>query len=156
MTIARKVDKFLGDAGVNYEVIAHERTESASRTAQASHVGGSQVAKAVILHDGERYLMGVVPSTHRVELDTLGQFLNRRLTLATEAETARLFDDCALGADPPLGTAYGLPVVVDEALFDEGDIYFEGGDHQSLIHVSTKDFSTLMGDARRARFSHHT
>lgn len=155
MAIARKVDTFLTEAGVNYEIIAHERTESASRTAQASHVSGSQVAKAVILHDGERYLMGVIPSTHRVELDTLGQFLNHRLTLATEAETARLFDDCALGADPPLGAAYGLTVVVDETLFDENDIYFEGGDHQSLVHMSSEDFATLMRDSTRARFSHH-
>lgn len=156
MAIARKIDKALTEAGVKYEVIAHQRTESASRTAQASHIHGNQVTKTVVLHDGERYLMGVVPSTHRVELDTLGQFLNRRLTLATEAETARLFDDCALGADPPLGAPYGLPVVVDEVLLDEDDIYFEGGDHQSLVHVSSEAFGALMRDAKRARFSHHT
>ncbi|MDX9862874.1 MAG: YbaK/EbsC family protein [Rhodospirillales bacterium] len=156
MAIARKIDKTLTDAGVAYEVIAHQRTESASRTAQASHIQGNQVTKTVILHDGERYLMGVVPSTHRIELDTLGQFLNRRLTLATEAETARLFDDCALGADPPLGAPYDLPVVVDEVLLDEDDIYFEGGDHQSLVHVSSEAFKSLMRDATRARFSHHT
>jgi Ala-tRNA(Pro) deacylase len=155
MAIARKIDKALSETGVEYEIIAHERTESASRTAQASHVCGNQVTKTVILHDGERYVAGVVPSTHRVELDTLGQFLNRRLTLATEAETARLFDDCALGADPPLGTPYGLPVVIDESLFDEDEVYFEGGDHQSLIHVSSEAFAALMRDARRARFSHH-
>ncbi|WP_316976791.1 aminoacyl-tRNA deacylase [Shumkonia mesophila] len=156
MAIAKKIDKTLAETGVKYEVIAHQRTESASRTAQASHVSGNQVTKTVVLHDGDRYVMGVVPSTHRVELDTLGQFLNRRLTLATEAETARLFDDCALGADPPLGAAYDLPVVIDEALFDEGDIYFEGGDHQSLVHVSSEAFAALMRDAQRARFSHHT
>lgn len=156
MAIARKIDKALAETGVEYEIIAHERTESASRTAQASHVSGNQVTKTVILHDGERYVVGVVPSTHRLELDTLGQFLNRRLTLATEAETARLFDDCALGADPPLGAPYGLPVVIDEALFDEDEVYFEGGDHQSLVHVSSEAFSTLVRDARRARFSHHT
>jgi len=156
MAIARKIDKTLAETGVRYEIIAHQRTESASRTAQASHVRGNQVTKTVILHDGERYVMGVVPSTHRVELDTLGQFLNRRLTLATEAETARLFDDCAPGADPPLGAPYGVPAVVDEALLDEDDVYFEGGDHQSLVHVSSEAFAALVGNAQRARFSHHT
>lgn len=155
MTVAKKVDRFLVESGVPYEIIAHERTDSASRTAQASHVHGDQVAKTVILHDGERYLLGVVPSTHRVELDTLGQFLDRRLTLAAEGEAARLFDDCSVGADPPLGAAYGLPVVVDEALLENDDVYFEGGDHQSLIHLSTAAFASLLTEARRARFSHH-
>lgn len=155
MAIAKRIDKFLADAGVDYDIVAHERTESASRSAQASHVHGDHVAKAVILHDGDGYLMGVVPSTHRLELDTLGQLFNQHLTLAPEAETARLFDDCALGADPPLGTLYGLPTVIDEALFEGGDVYFEGGDHRSLIHVSADAFAKLTRDARRARFSHH-
>lgn len=155
MTVAKKIDRFLAESGVNYEIIAHQRTDSASRTAQAAHICGNHVAKTVILHDGERYLLGVVPSTHRVELDTLGQFLNRHLTLAAEGEGARLFDDCAVGADPPLGSAYGLPVVVDEALFEGDDVYFEGGDHQSLIHISATAFATLLHDAQRARFSHH-
>lgn len=155
MAVAKKVDQFLAESGVTYEIIAHERTDSTSRTAQASHVCGTQVAKAVILHDGERYLLGVVPSTHRVELDTLGHFLNRHLTLAAEGEAARLFDDCAIGADPPLGAPYGLPVVVDEALLENDEVYFEGGDHQSLIHLSTEAFAALLGDASRARFSHH-
>ena len=92
MTIAKKVDHFLAETGVDFEIIAHERTDSASRTAQASHVCGSQVAKTVILHDGERYLLGVVPSTHRVELDTLGHFLNRHLTLAGEGVAAAGID----------------------------------------------------------------
>lgn len=155
MAVAKKVDRLLADTGVDYEIIAHERTDSASRTAQASHVCGNHVAKTVILHDGERYVLGVVPSTHRVELDTLGHFLNRRLTLAAEGEGARLFDDCSIGADPPLGEAYGLPVVVDEALFEGEDVYFEGGDHQSLIHLSAQAFATLLADAKRGRFSHH-
>jgi len=35
-----------------------------------------------------------------------------------------------------------------------GNIYFEGGDHRTLVHVSGKDFRNLTMDARHARFSH--
>jgi len=156
MTIAKKVGDFIDEFGVDYHVITHERTESSSRTAWASHIKGGHIAKTVVLHDGERYLLGVVPATHRVELDTLGDILDCRLTLATEGEAARLFDDCSVGADPPLGMAYGLPVVVDDALLEEDDIFFEGGDHKSLVHVTNDGFEKLMKDAQHARFSHHT
>ena len=155
MTIARKISEFLSETGVDYDVVQHERTESTSRTAQVAHVKGDHVIKTVVIHDGKRYLLGVVPSTHRVELDTLGGFLDKRLTLASEGEAARLFEDCALGADPPLGSAYGLPVVVDETIFDQDEVYFEGGDHQTLVRVSSDAFNMLMQDAIRARFSHH-
>ncbi|MBT3360466.1 MAG: YbaK/EbsC family protein [Rhodospirillales bacterium] len=156
MAIAKKVGDFIADSGVEYHVINHEHSESASRSAWAAHIKGGHVAKTVVLHDGERYLLGVVPATHRVELDTLGDILHCRLTLATESEVARLFDDCSVGADPPLGMAYGLPVVVDESLLEEDDIFFEGGDHESLVHVTHDGFEKLMKEAQHARFSHHT
>lgn len=155
MSIAKEVAECLASAGVEYEVVAHEATESSSRSAGQSHVKGDQVAKTVVLHDGERYLLGVVPSTHRVELDTLGKSLGKRLTLATESEAARLFDDCELGADPPVGHAYGLQVFVDESVLENDNVYFEGGDHRSLIRVSSDSFRNLLKGAGFQTFSHH-
>ncbi|HYI81677.1 MAG TPA: YbaK/EbsC family protein, partial [Acetobacteraceae bacterium] len=48
---------------------------------------------------------------------------------ATEAEIARLFDGCDFGAVPPVGAAYGLPVLLDESLDGASELYFQGGDH---------------------------
>ncbi|HYZ32617.1 MAG TPA: YbaK/EbsC family protein, partial [Crenalkalicoccus sp.] len=70
------------------------------------------------------------------------------------AEIARLFDDCELGAVPPIGAAYGVPVLVDESLDGAAELYFEGGDHRTLVHVGGAAFRALTKDARRARFSH--
>jgi Ala-tRNA(Pro) deacylase len=75
--------------------------------------------------------------------------------LATEDETAKLFDDCDRGAIPPVGSVYGLSVVVDESLDNVPEVYFEGGDHATLVHVTGDAFRRLMKDARRFRISHH-
>lgn len=155
MTIAKKLGKHLKTADVAYELVSHPRTESSTRTAQAAHVTGERVAKSVVLHDKQGYLLAVVPSTHRIELETLQRLLARPLNLATESEITKLFDDCELGAVPPVGAAYGLEVIVDEGLTEEPDVYFEAGDHRSLVHVSSKDFATLIANAQRGRFSHH-
>ena len=69
--------------------------------------------KPVVLHHEDGYILAVVPSTHRVEFDSLRDILGRRSCLATEAEIARLFGDCERGAVPPAGAAYGLPMHVD-------------------------------------------
>ena len=53
--------------------------------------------------------------------------------LADEDEIGRMFPDCELGAVPPVGDPYGLPVMVDDALAVQPDIYFEAGDHLSLL-----------------------
>jgi Ala-tRNA(Pro) deacylase len=113
------------------------------------------MAKSVVIHHELGYVLAVVPSTHRVELGTLQDVLDKRLGLATEGEVTTLFSDCEIGAIPPIGAAYGVPVVLDESLGDAPHLYFEGGDHKSLVHVSGDAFRVLTKDARRARFSHH-
>lgn len=136
MGIAKRLSDHLANAGVAYDVVTHPRTPSSSRTAQAAHVTGERVAKTVVLHDDRGYLLAVVPSTHRVELDALRGVLNRRLSLATEGEIAKLFGDCDVGAVPPVGAAYGIDVVLDESLATQPDVYLEAGDHESLLHVA--------------------
>jgi len=76
--------------------------------------------------------------------------------LASEEEVSSLFADCDIGAVPPIGSAYDVPVVLDESLDDASDVYFEGGDHKTLVHVSGPNFRSLLKDARIARFSHRT
>ena len=77
----------------------------------------------------------------------------RPLSLADEDEIGRMFPDCELGAVPPVGDPYGLPVMVDDALAVQPDIYFEAGDHLSLLHVSGEQFADLMQDVQHGRFS---
>ena len=81
--------------------------------------------------------------------------MNRNLGLAAESELGNLFFDCEIGALPALGPAYGVETVVDDALAEQPDIYFEAGDHEQLIHVSAETFQALLGDAiRHGHFSH--
>lgn len=155
MAIAMTLRQFLSDQGIAYEVATHPRTLTAAQTAEAVHVTGDRIAKAVVVKDADGYLLAVLPASHHIKLGELGRWLGRPLELATEDETEGLFADCEVGAIPALGSAYGLDVVLDDSLGDQPDIYFEGGDHASLVHVTGEAFTRLMADARRGRFSQH-
>lgn len=152
--IANKLQQYLNKCHIPYDVVPHTRSATTSEAARVAHVPGSKVVKSVVIHHELGYMLALVPSTHRVELDTLQSVLDRRLGLASEEEVALLFDDCAVGAIPPLGAAYDVPVLIDESLVGSSDAYFEGGDHATLVHVSGKAFDELNRQARRARFSH--
>ncbi len=154
MTIAATVSDYLAEHDVPYDILAHAHTATSGESAEASHVPGARLAKTVVLEDEQGYLMVVVPSCRRVDLGELHRQLNRNLGLATEGELGRLFRDCEIGALPPLGPAYGVETVVDDAIAEQPDIYFEAGDHEQLIHVSAEVFQTLLGDTiRRGHFS---
>ncbi|HEU0223085.1 MAG TPA: YbaK/EbsC family protein [Paracoccaceae bacterium] len=156
MSIAKQLKDYLDRSGVAYETVGHPRTATASQSAQAAHVPGDCLAKTVVIHHEEGAVLAVIPSTHRVDLTTLQELVGRRLGLASETEIQRLFADCDLGAVPPIGAAYGLPALIDTALAGREAIWFEGGDHRTLVKISGADFDRLMKGARQAAFSHHT
>ncbi len=155
MTIPATVEKHLADAGVAYDVITHDHTGDSLATARSAHVSGELLAKAVVLKDAKGYLMAVMPATCKLSQGEIYDVLGRRLELAHEDELSDMFPDCDPGAVPPLGRAYGMESVWDDRLSHLKEVYFEGGDHDTVVHVNGEDFQKLMGDARHADFSHH-
>lgn len=155
MATAMRIEDFLRQSGVEYEIVRHPRTDSSLETAEVAHVSGDNLAKCVLTEDYRGYLMVVVPANHQVAFDLLDQELNRRLELASEDEIEEIFSDCELGAIPPIGNPYGVEVVLDDNLADREDIYFEAGDHSELIHMRGEDFRDLMFGVGHGYFSRH-
>ena len=154
MSIAPTLQRHL-DRNVTYDVITHEATMSSTRTAQACHVSGDCLAKAIVLrHDGG-YMLAVLPASHHIRLTDLKRQVGDDVALADEAEIKRLFPDCTLGAVPPVGECYGLDVIVDDTIQERPEIYLEGGDHMTLVHMNQGQFARLMAEARHGRFSVH-
>ena len=115
MSIAPILQRHL-DSNVTYDVITHEATMSSTRTAQACHVSGECLAKAIVLrHDGG-YLLAVLPASHHIRLTDLRRQIGDDVDLADEQEISSLFPDCAFGAVPPVGECYGLEVIVDDSM----------------------------------------
>ncbi len=155
MAIAITLQQFLEKNEIDYDTVEHRPTATASDSAQAAHVPGSHLAKGVVLKDGDGYLLAVLPASHHIQMDDLKGLLSRDLNLASEEETEALFTDCHIGAIPAAGMAYGLDVVIDDSLMNTDDLYFEGGDHTTLVHMGGQAFNRMMGDAPYGRFSRH-
>ncbi len=153
MAISITLKEYLADQHVRYDELPHLNTNTSMETAVASHIPSECVAKAVLLSDGTRYLLATLPASRRLDVARLSDYLDQDLTLASEDEVAEVFEDCELGAVPPTGEAYGLPVVWDDTLANQADIYFEGGDHKTLVHVDGIDFVRMMGGAKHTTIS---
>ena len=155
MSIAPTVHQALRMTEIDHEILRHPHAASSSRVAEAAHVAGDCIAKAVVLKDEQGFVLAVLPATHRILTEVLNSTLHRKLGLATEEDLRRLFADCERGAVPALGAEYGIPTVVEASLRDQSDIYLEAGDHEELVHVTEKSFERLMDGAQFLRFSRH-
>ena len=153
MVIAIGLARYLAERGVPYDVIEHPHTETASQSAEASRISPDRIAKAVVLKGGDGFMLAVLPASRHIDFGELRKELGRYVDVANEEQIETLFVDCELGAVPALGAAYGLKVIVDDSLVSEPEVYLEGGDHASLVHVSGATFRELLADAQTARFT---
>jgi len=136
-----------------YDLVHHSPTQSSLESAKTAHVPPGRVAKAVLLEDERGYVLALLPAACHLQLGVVGMVTTRPLELATEAELDRIFPDCAHGAIPATGGAYGVPMLVDESLLRMPDVYFEAGDHEELVHVDRQAFAMLVGRSQHGRIA---
>jgi Ala-tRNA(Pro) deacylase len=153
MAIALTLQEYLDDNHVPYDVMRHKRTYCSVDTLRATHVPADRLAKAVVLTREGGFVVAIVPATARVRLDVIQRMLRCHVDLATEDEICELFPDCDLGAIPAVVDAYAVDAFIDESFDKQPEIYLEGGDHRSLVHMTGESFRSLMQDARRARIA---
>ncbi|UVT17187.1 MAG: YbaK/EbsC family protein [Nitrospira sp.] len=145
MPIPYSLKTHLDREHVHYDVLPHSQTFRALAVARTLRVPEQVMAKVVIVKVKERFVTTVLPATWKVDVPCLRKmFGTHRVRLATEEEITQLFPDCEVGAMPPLGTLYGLPVYVDRSLTDDEEIVFEGGTHSEAIRMRYWDFAALV------------
>lgn len=155
MSIAYRVQDYIAEHGVAWETVRHQPSGSSREAARYAHVRPDRLAKAILLEDDDGYVLAVIGADHRLDVQALSEALQRELWLASEPELSVLFPDCEPGAVPPVGTAYGIRTVWEAGLADKPEIYFEGGDHRTLVHMSGTDFYDLMQPARSLPWRYH-
>lgn len=155
MSIAPTLRKYLTAENIQYDELSHELTMTSARTAEASHVSGDCLAKAIVLRRDSGYMLAVLPTSHHLRMSDLRARFGDDIDMANEHEVNRLFADCAHGAVPAVGRCYGLDVIVDDSIQTQPEIYMEAGDHETLLHMSQAQFTRLNGNALHGRFSTH-
>lgn len=140
-----KLLSFLDDHHVKYVVIRHSRAFTAQEVAASAHIPGREVAKTVIVKINGKLAMAVLPATSNVDFDLLQSALRTdKVELATEADFRDVFPDCDVGAMPPFGNLYDVPVYVAEVLTEDEEIAFNAGSHTELLRMRYDDFERLV------------
>ena len=141
----KKLKKFLDDNNVKYVSIRHSIAYTAQQIAESAHIPGDEMAKTVmVLLDG-RLAMAVLRGTDKVDLDLLrGAAGAKTAELAGEIQFQDAFPDVDIGAMPPFGNLYDMPVYVDEALTRDERIAFNAGTHSELIQLEYADYERLV------------
>lgn len=145
MPAKESLEKFLKQQGVRFTSMTHPAAYTAQEVAAAQHVPGRQLAKVVVVDADGDLVMLVLPASFRVELPKVKSLLKaKKVRLAKEEEFADTFTDCEVGAMPPFGNLYDLPVYVDTSLEKAPEIVFKVGSHTTSMKVGFSDYKKLV------------
>ncbi|UCF41733.1 MAG: YbaK/EbsC family protein [Gemmatimonadota bacterium] len=140
-----KLKAYLDENKVRYLTITHSPAYTSQKTAASAHVPGKELAKTVIVKVDGQLAMAVLPGSYQVDFGQLKEVVGAsKVELASEDDFRDTFSDCEVGAMPPFGNLYNMPVYVAEALTEDEEIAFNACSHTELIRMSYEDFSRLV------------
>jgi Ala-tRNA(Pro) deacylase len=141
----QKLKKFLDDNGIKYVSMQHSAAYTAQEVAALAHIPGELMAKTVMVKIDGKMAMAVVPASHQIDFDRLREVAGAEsVELASEEEFKDYFPACDVGAMPPFGNLYDMPVYCANALSEDVEIAFSAGSHSELIRLSFADYEQLV------------
>jgi Ala-tRNA(Pro) deacylase len=141
---AQKLKQMLDQKQIKYISINHSPAYTARETAASTFVPRREFAKTIIVDlDGEK-VMAVLSASRHVDIVALRKLAQaNEARLATEDEFRELFPDCEVGAMPPFGSLYDMPVFVDEMVTEVDDLCFNAGSHEQILRMDCRDFIAI-------------
>ena len=141
---------------VPFEMQRHPVAYTSQDVAMSEHIPSQMMAKVAIAFADATMIMLVLPASHRIDLTRLRRHIRaQHVHLASEQEIETAFPDCEVGAMPPFGNLYQLPVYVDQLPAEDHTIVLQAGTHTDTISMKYADFARvvkpIVGD-----FAHHT
>ncbi len=144
MKCRERLEAYLQENAVPYEIQHHPVAYTAQRVADSEHLSGKLLGKVVLVVADEKLLMLVLPAPARVDWTRVAEAVGTdEVRLAHESEFARTFPDCEVGAMPPFGNLYGLPVYLDQDLAANEKLFFQAGTHDETFSIRYADFARL-------------
>ncbi|HRX70070.1 MAG: HDOD domain-containing protein [Candidatus Competibacteraceae bacterium] len=147
----------LDQQGFPYRLVNCPSTETLIQAAAKLGIATRQIARIVLLKDTVGVVMVVLPCSYILDFSILCQSLRRDLEPLYGPETHCFFEQhgCKAGSHPPLPDAFAIPALADISLVadETQEIYFDGGNGNTLVAMQAADFRELLKSARWGQFA---
>ncbi len=145
MKMLKRCVGYLKRNGIGYSHSTHSPAYTAREVASAERMPARRMVKTVVYSGDNGYGMLLLPADYMINFDEVRRLLGlTEIRLATEPELMALFPECEVGAMPPFGNLFNMPVLLDENIASAEFIGFTAGTHRDVIHISGADFHALV------------
>jgi Ala-tRNA(Pro) deacylase len=142
---ANNLKEYLDKHQVKYVSMAHSPAFTSQEIAASAHISGRALAKTVVVKMDGKFAMVVAPADRQINFAKVRDVVGaKKVDLASESEFKDKFPGCEVGAMPPFGELYDMPVYLSSALSQHEHIIFNAGSHSELMQLTVGDFDRLV------------
>jgi len=138
MALGKKLERYLIKNNIDYDELLHKTVYTAYDLAQTTKKKLSDIAKTIAFKVDNKYILVVLPASHRVDLMKLKKMLKaKKLTIVKEVQLSKVFK-IKPGTIVPFASFHNVPIYVDKALLSSRVILINSGSFTSSLQVKTK------------------
>lgn len=129
--------------GIKYQTYEHEPVHTSEDAARVRNTALHTGAKALLMYADGKAVMLTVPGDKKVDIKRFKTaFGCKDIRMATPEEVLRV-THVPIGAVPPFGHIFGIPLYMDTTLRQGESVVFNAGFHTKSISVSEKDYEKV-------------
>lgn len=142
-SVFENIKNILDENKIDYKLMKHEPVLTSEDAARVRKSPLKQGAKALIMYADKKPIMIVLPANLKVEFKQFKSIYHvKDLRMATANEVKQV-TNVEIGAVPPFGNLFNIPLYVDKKLGENEKIDFNAGEHTKSVEMKYKDFERL-------------
>lgn len=166
MSIPKKLQKFLDNNKVKYDLIKHRIVYTAFDKAQTLRIPQKIVGKTLVVKfnpigksaasygAGKNYALVLIPANKNLDKGKFKKVAKvKNIDFVTENWVKKNLKGVKIGAVPPFGNLWKLPTFIDRSLMKQSKIIVNGGNWNWSIKISPTVFKKAISDFNIGSFS---
>jgi Ala-tRNA(Pro) deacylase len=154
MPIIKKLEKFLEENKIQYQEVEHRTVYTAHDKAATLKTKEKAIGKTLVIKMDRDLALVLIPGNKNLDKGRLKKVVNdwrkktnqklvKNIDFASEVLMKNKIKGVKVGAVPPFGKMWKLPVFIDKALGKEKEIILNSGNYNSSLKIKQKEFKKL-------------
>ena len=150
----KKVLNFLDKKGITYKIEEHKIVYTSYDKSRTSGIDLKLIGKSLIIKADNEFVIVLIPGNKNLDKEKFKKTINairkkeggkasKKVDFATERWIKNNLKGVKLGAIPPFGELFKLPVFVDKSILKNKKIYISGGSYNNSIVISPANFKKI-------------
>ncbi len=141
--VLQQIKDLLNEYKIKFEPTTHAPVKTSEEAAKVRGTELKQGAKALIMYGDDKPMMIVLAADRKIDNAKFKTTYKMKDLRMAKPEEVKEVTNTEIGAVPPFGNLFDIPLYVDKSLGENETIVFNAGTHTDSISMSYKDFEKV-------------